>query len=257
MTKNLLFTASLLFCLFISWSAYSKDPERYFYQIKVYHFKSKAQEERIDKFLQDAYLPAMHRAGIKHLGVFKPISQDTSDQTIYLFIPFRKLEQFHNSNRVLENDKQYQENGKDYLNALYNNAPYTRIESILLKAFSGMPEAAVPNLTGPKSERFYELRSYESATENYSSNKIKMFNEGELSIFKNLNFNAVFYGEVISGSKMPNLMYMTTFNNKADRDKHWAAFSPEYSKIKSLPEYQNNVSKNVQVYLYPTDYSDF
>jgi hypothetical protein len=257
MSKKSLFTVSLLYCMFTSWSAFSKEPEGYYYQIKIYHFKGKAQEERIDSFLQHAYLPAMRRAGLKELGVFKPISQDINDQLIYVFIPFRKLQQLESTRKVLENDKQYQQDGKDYLNALYNDPPYSRIESMLLKAFSSMPKPAIPSLNAPKNERFYELRSYESATENYALNKIKMFNVAEVSIFQKLNFNAVFYGQVISGSKMPNLMYMTTFNNKADRDKHWAAFTPEYSKVKSLPEYQNNVSKNVQVYLYPTDYSDY
>ena len=257
MSKKGVFAVSLLICLFISWSSFSKDSERYYYQIKIYHLKNKVQEERVDKFLQNAYLPALHRAGIKEVGVFKPISQDTSDQLIYLFIPFRKLDQWQNLSRVLDNDKQYLTAGEDYLKAVYNDAPYTRIESILLQAFSGMPKPAVPNLASIKRERFYELRSYEAATENYSKNKIEMFNKGELSIFKNLDFNAIFYAQVISGSKMPNLMYMTSFINKADRDKHWAAFGPEYNKIKFLPEYQNNVSKNVQVYLYPTDYSDF
>jgi len=182
MSKIFLFIAFLLVCLSISRSAYSKDSERYYYQIKIYHLKNKAQEERVDKFLQDAYLPALHRAGIKQVGVLKPIAQDTTDQLIYLFIPFLKLDQFQNLTRVLENDKQYLVTGEDYLNAVYNDAPYTRIESILLQAFSGMPGPAVPNLTTPKNERFYEFRSYESATENYSENKIKMFNEGELSL---------------------------------------------------------------------------
>jgi hypothetical protein len=34
---------------------------------------------------------------------------------------------------------------------------------------------------------------------------------GEVPLFVRLGFNAVFYGEVIVGSHMPNLMYMTTF----------------------------------------------
>lgn len=255
--NNFLNKFILSLTLLISASAYSKEPERYYYQIKVYHFKTQAQEKRIDNFLKEAYLPAMHRAGIKHLGVFKPITQDKNDQLIYVFIPFRKLQQLESTVTKLDNDKIYQQDGKEYLNALYNDAPYSRIEAILMHAFTGMPKPAVPQLSTQKSERFYELRSYESATENYSLNKIKMFNTSEVSIFDKLNFNAVFYGQVVSGSRMPNLMYMTTFNNKADRDKHWAAFSPEYSKIKSLPEYQNNVSGNIQVYLYPADYSDF
>ena len=257
MLKNILFSVSLLVCLFISESAYSKNSNRYYYQIKIYHLKNKVQEDRVDKFLKDAYLPALHRAGIKNIGVFKEISQDSADRLIYVFIPFQNLDHFQNINRRLENDKKYLLTGKNYLNTVYNDAPYTRIESILLEAFSGMPEPAVPNLSTPMRERFYELRSYESSSESYSSNKIKMFNEFEIEIFMKLDFNAVFYGEVLSGSKMPNLMYMTAFASKADRDMHWKNFTPEYNKIKFLPEYQNNVSKNSQVFLYPTDYSDF
>ena len=165
MLKNILFTVSLLVCLFISGSVYSKNSNRYYYQIKIYHLENKAQEDRVDKFLKDAYLPALHRAGIKHIGVFKEISRDSTDRLIYVFIPFQKLDQFQNINRKLENDKKYLLNGKDYLNAVYNDAPYTRIESILLEVFGGMPEPAVPNLTTPKNERFYELRSYESPSE--------------------------------------------------------------------------------------------
>ena len=255
--KNILFTVSLLVCLFISESVFSKISNRYYYQIEIYHLKNKTQEDRADKFLRDAYLPALHRAGIKHIGVFKEISQDSADRLIYVFIPFQKLDQFHSIKRRLENDEKYLSAGKDYLNAVYDDAAYTRIESILLEAFGGMPEPAVHNLTTPKSERFYELRSYESPSESYSANKIKMFNELEIEIFKKLDFNAVFYGQVLSGSRMPNLMYMTAFENKADREMHWAAFTPEYNKIKFLPEYQNNVSENNKVFLYPTDYSDF
>ena len=86
-----------------------------------------------------------------------------------------------------------------------------------------------------------------------------MFNDGEGALFDRLGFNAVFYGEVISGSTMPNLMYMTTFENKASRDEHWKAFStaPEWEKLKVMPKYQNNVSKNDTRFLTPTEYSDY
>ena len=154
-------------------------------------------------------------------------------------------------------DNQFQTTGASYLNAAYNNPPYTRIESIILKAFEKMLKPEIPNLTSPKSERIYELRSYESATEKLADNKIDMFNFAEVDIFTDLNFNAVFYGKVIAGGTMPNLMYMTTFNNKADRDEHWKAFSQAYAPTSKLPQYQNNVSKNVTLFLYPTDYSNY
>ncbi len=118
----------------------------------------------------------------------------------------------------------------------------------------------LPQLKGPREERVYELRSYESATEKIFRNKVHMFNEGdEIGLFKKLNFNAVFYSEVIAGAHMPNLMYMTTFESKADRDAHWKAFgeSPEWKKLSSMPEYQHNVSHIDITFLRPTSYSDY
>jgi hypothetical protein len=87
-----------------------------------------------------------------------------------------------------------------------------------------------------------------------------MFNTGdEIGLFKRLNFNAVFYSEVISGSHMPNLMYMTTFNSKADRDKHWDTFGSDaqWKTLTANDEYKNNVSHADIVFLHPTEYSDF
>ncbi len=87
-----------------------------------------------------------------------------------------------------------------------------------------------------------------------------MFNEGdEIGLFERLNFNAIFYGEVIAGSKMPNLMYMTSFDNMQERDEHWKKFSadPYWKKLSSLPEYQQNVSHIDINFLRPLDFSDY
>jgi hypothetical protein len=87
-----------------------------------------------------------------------------------------------------------------------------------------------------------------------------MFNEGgEIALFDRLGFNAVFYGEVFSGPRMPNLMYMTTFENKADRDAHWQSFrdDAEWKQLSSNPRYQKNVSRSEIIFLRPTAYSDY
>ncbi len=86
-----------------------------------------------------------------------------------------------------------------------------------------------------------------------------MFNEvGEIALFKRLNFNAIFYSEVIAGGKMPNLVYMTSFENMADREAHWKIFSAdaEWKKISAMPEYQHNVSHIDITFLRPATYSD-
>jgi len=261
-----LYHPSGFICLFLSiilmssLNAGAKAPARDYYQLKIYHYKNQAQETRLEQYLQQAYVPAIHRAGIKYVGIFKPVAQQDSDRKIYVFTPFSSLNKLAEIEQLLQADTKYLADGKDYIEADYKNAPYNRIESIILQAFPGMPTTAVPNLTAAKADRVYELRSYESPTERYNVSKVRMFNVGdEIGLFKRLNFNAVFYSEVISGSRMPNLMYMTTFNSKADRDKHWDAFGSDaqWKTLTAKDEYKNNVSHADMIFLHPTEYSDF
>jgi hypothetical protein len=251
-----------LFTLFILTvvGSMANAADGYFYQLKIYHFKTDAQEARTDNYLQSAYLPALHRAGIKNVGVFKPVASDTLGKRIYIFIPYKTFEQIKKVDMALIADQQYLADGKDFIDALYNDAPYTRLETILLGAFPKMLYAGVPQLTSKKADRIYELRSYESATEKQNINKVKMFNDGdEVALFKRLGFNAVFYSEVLAGSHMPNLMYMITFNSMADHDRLWKAFGndPYWKELSAKAEYQNNVSHVDATFLHPTDYSDF
>lgn len=252
------------FCLSIllmsSFNSVAKAPAREYYQLKIYHYKTPEQENRLEQYLQQAYVPAIHRSGIKYVGIFKPVTQLDSDRRIYVFTPFPSLNKLAGIEQTLQADTKYLADGKDYIDAVYNDAPYNRMEIIILQAFPMMPTTAVPNLTAPKADRVYELRSYESPTEKYNVNKVRMFNVGdEIGLFKRLNFNAVFYSEVISGSHMPNLMYMTTFNSKADRDKHWETFGndAQWKTLTAMDEYKNNVSHADILFLHPTEYSDF
>jgi hypothetical protein len=255
-----LFLSTVLLFTAMIFSVKASAADKYYYQLKIYHLKTQAQEDKLDSYLQNAYLPALHRMGIKNVGVFKPLPGDTLGRRVYVLIPFRNWDQLESLAQKLIDDKQYVSDGKAYIDAPYNDEPYTRMETIVLKAFPKMPEPAVPELTANKVDRVYELRSYESATEALNVNKMKMFNDGnEVGLFKRLNFNAVFYAEVLAGSHMPNLMYITTFNSKADRDKHWDTFGndPEWKTLVALPEYQHNVSKADIMFLHPTAYSDF
>jgi len=246
--------------LLFSLTAAAKPPQREYYEIRVYHVKDAAQEGIVDQYLQQAFIPALHKAGISKVGVFKPVGNDTAaDRRVYVLVPSRSLDQFVQLPRQLEADKQHAAAGAAYIDAAYNAAPYTRMETILLQAFTGQPQSQLPALTGPKAERIYELRSYEGPTEKLYRNKVQMFNKGdEVGLFKRLGFNAVFYGEVLSGSRMPNLMYMTTFDNKASRDEHWKAFSsdPSWKQLLAMPEYQHNVSRSEIIFLHPAEYSD-
>jgi hypothetical protein len=256
MKKYLIFFAPLFFILISE----AKVPSREFYEIRIYHVKNDAQEKRVEDYLQNALLPALHTAGISKIGVFKPIEKDTADRKVYLMIPYASLEDVTRIQEKLNKDKTYNSKGAEYLDTKYDNPTFNRIETIFLQAFSHQPLLQTPELTSNRNERVYELRSYEGYSEKIFKNKVQMFNEGgEVTLFKRLGFNAVFYAEVIAGSRMPNLMYMTTFENQASRDAHWKTFvdDPEWKKLSSMPEYKNNVSKIDIFFLRPASYSDY
>lgn len=254
--------AFLVLYLLLQSTVYAKkNDNREYYQLTVYHFKDASQEKLIDDYLQNSLLPALHKMSIKNIGVFKALSNDTAaDKLIYVFTPVKSLDEVNTIAGKLQADKTYQSSGQVYLNAAYNAAPYTRMETILLYAFPLAPKMNLPQLQAAKKDRVYELRSYESPTEKFHANKVQMFNQGgEIDLFKRLNFNAIFYGQVVAGCKMPNLMYMTSFENMQDREAHWKSFGedPFWKKLSAKPEYQNNVSHIDITFLHPADYSDF
>jgi hypothetical protein len=254
------YSALLLLLFAFSFKSFGAPPKVQHFEIKIYYI-DKSQEQRVDAYLKDVYLPALHRAGIAKVGVFKPVETDTAyGKRIYVFIPYKTIDQYIQLPAVLLKDKVFADAGKSFCNADYQNPPYKRQEAILLKAFSNMPPFAAHEYTNPASERIYELRSYESATEAHAVKKIEMFNEaGEMPLFGSLGFNPVFFGEVLAGSQMPNLMYMTTFSDMKSHDEHWNAFrdSPEWKKLSAMEVYKNTVSKAHVMLTHPADYSDF
>lgn len=253
--------------LILSQSIYSKQtylPGRQannsFYQLKVYHLKDNNQVSMTDDFLKDAYLPALHRFGIKNVGVFKPLSNDTAlDKRIYVLIPFSSSAQWLAITDKINNDPDFNATAKDFLSADSKNPPFVRIESILLKAFPKQPFLLLPKQKNP--EQVFELRSYESPTVHLAEKKMAMFNKDEINIFNRLGFNPVFYGKVVSGSRMPNLMYMPVFKSVEDRNAQWKIFSsdPKWKEISKDPKNENNVSVNHidSILMHSTSYSDY
>lgn len=257
MKKFVVLSVSALLSIGLACAAPAPGRPAYF-ALKVYHFKTARQEALIDSFLQRQYLPVLHAAGLPLVGVFKPLANDTAtDKRVYVFTPYASLRQWEKVSQ--ETAPKLLAAGGSYENAAPDNPAYSRLENVLLKAFDEMGALTAPRLDAPKSERVYELRSYEGASEKLFRNKVRMFNAGgEVRLFNRLGFNALFYGEVLFGAKMPNLMYMTTFANMAAREAHWKTFGadPEWKQLSARPEYQHNVSHIDITFLRPATYSD-
>ena len=243
----------------------TKQPEaasgKEFYELKVYTFDNEDQVAVTDNFLGKAFIPAMKRQGISPIGVFKNrITEEDTIQKTYVLIPFKSIEEFLGYEDKLISDEAFLSSGSGYIDAPQKQPPYARISSSLVEAFDEMPAMATPDLEGPRADRVYELRSYLGPTEKLHLNKVDMFNAGgEVELFDRLGFNAVFYGRVLVGNEMPNLVYMTTFTDMKSRDEHWDAFrnDPQWLELKAMDKYQNNMLEAKIFLLYPTDYSAY
>ena len=179
--------------------------------------------------------------------------------TIYVLIPYNSIESFLTANNHVDADPDYVKAGAEFLNAPATDPSYLRVESSMMLAFGSIPKLEVPTAAAVKKPRLFELRTYESHSKKASQKKIEMFNRSEIAIFRRTNLAPVFFGETLTGSKLPNLTYMLAFDSMADHDKCWSAFAadPEWKKLSTTPGYTDPeiVSNISNVFLRPTAYS--
>lgn len=249
--KKLIFTfLYTLVCSYTSNTLFAQ--ERDFLILKQYSFATVEDLRQTSEFIEYAYLPALKQAGYTHIGVFMEQPQeDDKIPDLYLLHTLKDIENFAKLDEQLIQAGTWE---KEYL------PQYLRINTTLMQAFEDMPQLQPCPLKGDRTKRIYELRSYESANVQKYLNKVDMFNAGgEIILFEELGFNAVFYGEVLAGSQMPNLMYMTTFENKEKRDQLWDLFfsSAKWEELKNNDFYKGNVSRADIIFMAPTAYSDY
>jgi hypothetical protein len=236
--------------------ANTRGSKQQWYELRTYTFADDTQRQLTSSYLEKALLPALNRAGHANIGVFAESQPESVTAKTYLFIPFNSIEDFTTINEKLTRDNTYTQSATPYLDAPATAPPYQRIESSLLKAFAHMPQMDIP----AQKPRLFELRRYESPTEDAGQKKIEMFNAaGEIDIFKKIGARPVFFGETLIGGYRPNLTYMLTFDDMADHDARWKAFGsdPDWQRIKSIPEYADArlISKITRTFLTPAPYS--
>lgn len=220
------------------------------YEFRVYHMHRNLKP--LDDYFTKAFIPALNRMGVRNVGVFTELSKD-EPPVVYALIPYKSLEEYARISLALRNDKQFAEAKKEYDAIPAQQPVYERYDSSLMIAFDGFPQMAIP----VQRPRLFELRIYEGYSEDAVKRKVKMFNSGEIDIFKKVKINGVFFGENISGKGLPCLTYLSVYDDMTTRDAAWDAFRahPDWQKMSGLPEYANTVSRIHRVFLEPTAYS--
>ena len=84
-----------------------------------------------------------------------------------------------------------------------------------------------------------------------------MFDEGEIALMKDLGMAPVFFGQALAGPNLPHLRYITSGPDLGTHLANWKKFGPDprWAKMKDLPQYADNTSRNTARFLAPKPYS--
>lgn len=231
---------------------------REFYELRRYALRTGREERLTRDYLQGALVPALNRLGLKPVGVFG-VEIGPSSPSFYVLIPAPSAEKLARLKPHLAADAEYMSAARPFLTAPDTAPAFERIESWLLEAFEGAPRMSVPPAPAPGGSRIFELRTYESPSQQDHDRKVEMFNRYEIALFPSVGFHPVFYGENLIGSGLPSLTYLLAFDSIEDREKKWAAFfgSDVWKKITAMPRYtsENIVSSITNLILSPAAFS--
>jgi hypothetical protein len=231
-----------------------------YYELRHYLLRRGPQTALMEGYLSRAFLPAAGRAGAGPIGVFTVMAGPESP-SLYVLITHQSIDGFATLPDRLAADADYQKNAADYLTAPATSPAYVRMQTSLLRAFSGYPRVQLPFGGGDagRRSRIFELRRYESHSEAAGRKKIEMFNTAEIALFRKAGMQPVFFGETLLGADLPNLTYLLVYEDMAAHDRQWAAFAadPDWRTLSTTPGFTDpEIVSNISNYfLRPAPYS--
>ena len=231
---------------------------REFYQLRRYRMQSGPQTALVDGFVGGALIPALNRMELGPVGAFH-VDVGPETPTLYVLIPGSSVEALATVDLRLTEDAAFMKAAAPFWSAPATAPAFMRYESSLLLAFEGWPKLRVPAGTATKAKRMFQLRTYESPSHAAHVRKVEMFNHGEFEIFEKAGCSPVFFGDALTGERLPKLTYMLAFADVAELNAGWDRFrnAPAWKKLSGDPRYayEQIVSNIDNLYLSPTGYS--
>jgi hypothetical protein len=206
--------------------------------------------QRTNEYLGQVYVPALKKLASGPVGAFGSFIGEGSPFTL-LVSQFADIRAWEESSQKITADRDVAKASDTYFGGPLQ---YNRMDLSLLRGFSTMPGIETPSqgTGGDQKAHLFELRTYESNNSKTLARKIRMFDEGEIGLFRKLGMIPVFFGEALTGKSLPNLTYMLAYDDISARDKAWTTFvnHPEWEKMKGQPgvsdaEIVSNISNSL------------
>lgn len=229
---------------------------RAWFELRFFHLRNDFERPRLDALLKDVYLPASSRLGFGPVGFFN-VSVGPNMPMLVGLTSYPSLAAMETALDQLAADSAWNKAMEEFSKP--KEPAYARMESRLIRAFASVPSIEVPPQEAGRAARVFELRVYEARNLRASQTKIKMFEEGEIAIFRKTGLLPVFFGQTVVGTGLPSLTYMLTYESVEAREENWRQFlsHPDWIKLRAIPGYSDAeiVSNIHSCFLRPTNYS--
>jgi hypothetical protein len=221
------------------------------YEWRIYTLTGEG--DLLDDFFKEILLPAYGRKQIK-AGAFRPYKpkEGEKEQRHLLFV-YPDMDTYLRMKKTLWDDPLFRRESEAFYNRTAPAPVYSNFEAYLSEAFDKIPVHRTPDAD----RTLFELRIYHSPNEEANQRKITMFNREEIDLFDQVAIHSVLYGEILAGSRMPALLYLTWYRDEEARNAAWKTFvnHPEWKRMSVLPAYAHTATNNQSIFLTPMLYS--
>jgi hypothetical protein len=220
-----------------------------YYTVESYLLKNGTQLGRIHEYFGKHRIPALQRNHGGPLMVLEAIIAPHLPQVSFI-TGFNSLEDMSSVTAKVAADKEMMKRYSEWEEG--SEPPFESQSVVLLEATPYSPEL-LPDKESRKSQRIFELRQYHSPTVSQSKALHQRFAGAEIKIFNRVGIHPVLYTSTMIGPNMPDLTYLTPFDNLEAREKAWAAFQADAEWIKvrrESIEQHGQISSVMQVSLW-------
>ena len=222
--------------------------KRRIFVLEHYYLKNGTQGGRMHDYCKAA-IPAL---GKVHTGpkIFLEALVAPHMHQIAVLLGFESLDELWSVQSKIHGDAELTKAFETWEN--HPEQPYEHFSTALLEATDYCPEVKA-DPTPRQTPRIFELRTYHSPTYRQLKALHERFAGPEIKIFHRTGVHPILYTSTLIGPNMPNLTYVIPFENLAEREKAWAAFSadPEWVKVRAESiEKHGQISSVSQISLY-------
>lgn len=212
---------------------------RPYYEFRFHRMTQGDRPRRLHEFFRQHVLPLIQKHKLGPAGFFD-VALGPDTPAVVSMLTFSSLAEREEIGPRVMTDPDFQKALAELESAA--EPPIIGIDSFLIRATPYSPPVAAA--AAEQKPRLLELRIYHSPTQRQLAALHERFGGPEIKIFHRTGVHPVLYGDMVIGRDMPNLVYLTPFENLAAREKAWAAFGadPEWQKVR-----EESIKKSGQI----------